>query len=107
VLNDGNGRMGILPTNLLLLQNGYLFTKISSHKKIIEKRKFDYYKALNDTQRSLKKDYENIYPWLKFFLEVVGEQKQRGNFYDLISPAMIKAVIQEFNAKLFKTTNNP
>jgi Fic family protein len=71
---DGNGRMSRLLTNLLLLQNGYLFTKISSHESIIEKRKADYYLALRKTQNSWKKENENIYPWLKFFLEVLKEQ---------------------------------
>ncbi len=71
---DGNGRMSRLLTNLLLLQNGYLFTKVSSHESIIEKRKGDYYLALRKTQNSWKKENENIYPWLKFFLEVLKEQ---------------------------------
>ena len=71
---DGNGRMSRLLTNLLLLQNGYLFTKASSHEKIIETRKADYYLALRKTQSSWKMDKENIYPWLKFFLEVVKDQ---------------------------------
>ena len=71
---DGNGRMSRLLTNLLLLQNGYLFTKVSSHESIIEKRKGDYYLSLRKTQNSWKKENENIYPWLKFFLEVLKEQ---------------------------------
>jgi len=71
---DGNGRMSRLLTNLLLLQNGYFFTTISSHESIIEKRKSDYYLSLRKTQNSWKKENENIYPWLKFFLEVIKEQ---------------------------------
>ena len=71
---DGNGRMSRLLTNLLLLQNGYLFTKVSSHESIIEKRKGDYYLSLRKTQNSWKKENENIYPWLKFFLEVLKKQ---------------------------------
>ena len=74
---DGNGRMSRLLTNLLLLQNGYIFTKKVSHEAIIEKRKTDYYRALNKTQSSWKREHENIYPWLRFFLEVVKEQSKQ------------------------------
>jgi Fic family protein len=74
--SDGNGRMSRLLTNLLLLQNGYNFIKKVSHEAIIEKRKSDYYLALRKTQNSWKQEHENIYPWLKFFLEIVKEQSE-------------------------------
>jgi Fic family protein len=56
---DGNGRTSRLLTNLMLLQ-GYLFTQIVSHEKIIETRKVDYYLALNKTQSTWKTDNEDI-----------------------------------------------
>lgn len=71
---DGNGRTSRLLTNLLLLQHGYLFTTISSHERIIEQQKVDYYLALNKTQNTWKSEQEDISSWLLFFLEVVKEQ---------------------------------
>ena len=71
---DGNGRTSRLLTNLMLLQQGYHFTTIVSHEKIIENHKVDYYLALNKTQTSWKKDAEDITPWLLFFLTVVKQQ---------------------------------
>ncbi len=71
---DGNGRTSRLLTNLMLLQQGYHFTTVVSHEKIIENHKADYYLALNKTQSSWKTDKENIAPWLLFFLNVVKLQ---------------------------------
>lgn len=74
---DGNGRASRLLTNLMLLQQGYHFTTIVSHEKIIETHKVDYYLALNKVQQSWKKDQENIAPWLLFFLNVVRLQAKQ------------------------------
>jgi Fic family protein len=71
---DGNGRISRLLTNLMLLKQGYQFTTIVSHEKIIENHKVDYYLALNKSQTSWKTQDENIAPWLLFFLNVVKEQ---------------------------------
>ena len=71
---DGNGRTSRLITNLMLLQQGYLFTSIVSHERIIESNKIDYYQALNRTQTTWKTESENIIPWLNFFLHVVKTQ---------------------------------
>lgn len=71
---DGNGRTSRLLTNLLLLQQGYMFTNLVSHEKLIEAQKADYYLALNKAQSSWKKDQENIYPWLTYFLSIVQQQ---------------------------------
>lgn len=74
---DGNGRTSRLLTNLMLLNQGYLFTQIVSHEKIIEANKADYYLALNKTQRTWKTDHEDIMPWLQFFLNVLREQSRQ------------------------------
>lgn len=74
---DGNGRTSRLLTNLMLLQNGYLFTAVVSHERLIEARKLDYYLALNKTQASWKSEKEDISPWLLFFLSVMKEQSQQ------------------------------
>lgn len=71
---DGNGRTSRLLTNLLLLQQGYMFTGLISHEKLIEARKADYYLALNKAQSSWKKDPENVFPWLVYFLSIVQQQ---------------------------------
>jgi Fic family protein len=74
---DGNGRTSRLLTNLMLLQEGYLFTSIVSHEKIIEANKVDYYLALNKTQASWKTKREDISPWLLFFLDVIKAQSDQ------------------------------
>ena len=71
---DGNGRTSRLLTNLMLLKYGYSFTQISSHEKIIEANKLDYYLALNKTQSTWKTDDEDISMWLLFFLKIVKQQ---------------------------------
>ena len=71
---DGNGRTSRLLTNLLLLQQGYRFTALVSHERLIEARKADYYLALNKTQSSWKSDNEDVFPWLVYFLEIVQTQ---------------------------------
>lgn len=71
---DGNGRTSRLLANLLLLQQGYEFTALVSHEKLIEARKAEYYLALRQTQASWKSDREDLYPWLRYFLEIVAAQ---------------------------------
>ncbi|MDG1286342.1 MAG: Fic family protein [Rickettsiales bacterium] len=71
---DGNGRTSRLLTNLLMLQQGYMFTGLISHEKLIEARKADYYLALNKAQSSWKSENENVYPWLSYFLSIVQQQ---------------------------------
>ena len=74
---DGNGRTSRLLTNLMLLQQGYLFAQIVSHEKIIESYKVDYYLALNKTQNTWKTEQEDITAWLQFFLRVIKEQSSQ------------------------------
>ena len=71
---DGNGRTSRLLTNLLLLQQGYLFTGLVSHEKLIEEKKADYYLALNKTQGTWKSETEDVYPWIEYFLGIVKTQ---------------------------------
>ena len=73
---DGNGRTSRLLTNLMLLQQGYQFTSLVSHEKLIEQRKGDYYLALNQTQKNWKTGGEDITPWLRFFLKIVHQQAE-------------------------------
>ena len=71
---DGNGRTSRLLTNLMLLQQGYQFTSVVSHEKLVEERKADYYLALNKTQKTWKSGQEDVSEWLLFFLNVVNKQ---------------------------------
>jgi len=73
---DGNGRTSRLLTNLMLLQQGYPFTSLVSHEKLIEQKKAEYYLALNQTQKSWKTDREDLTPWLLFFLKIVHQQAE-------------------------------
>ncbi|MFZ4116846.1 MAG: Fic family protein [Chthoniobacterales bacterium] len=74
---DGNGRTSRLLTNLMLLKQGYLFTQVFSHERIIEANKADYYVALNKTQRTWKTHSEDITPWLLFFLDTIKDQSRQ------------------------------
>jgi Fic family protein len=71
---DGNGRTSRLLTNLILLKDGYNFTRLVSHERLVEQRKADYYLALNKAQSSWKSDNEDISEWVRFFLEIVRGQ---------------------------------
>lgn len=71
---DGNWRMSRLLTNLLLLQQWYKFMPYISHESLIESRKVDYYVALWKSQQTWKTEKENIFPRIKFFLEIIKNQ---------------------------------
>lgn len=73
---DGNGRTSRVLTNLLLLQQGYMYMPYVSHEKLIEDNKPEYYLALRQSQKTLKTDNPNIVPWLDFFLTIVLKQSQ-------------------------------
>lgn len=71
---DGNGRTSRLLTNFLLLKDGYEFAQVISYEKLIEGNKADYYRALNQMQRSWKTEQEDVTPWLMFFLKTLSVQ---------------------------------
>ena len=72
---DGNGRLSRILTNLLLLRNGYTFTQYSSHERIVEANKNQYYLALRESQKNLKSLDEYSLIWMEFFLELLKKQK--------------------------------
>ena len=74
---DGNGRTSRLLSNLMLLQQGYEFTSVVSHEKLIEANKADYYLALNKTQKKWKTKKEDISLWLLFFLRIIQAQARQ------------------------------
>lgn len=73
---DGNGRLSRVLTIFLLLKAGYVYAPYSSMESIIEDNKNGYYKALRQTQITLKgkPDYD---PWFMFFLRTLQKQKIR------------------------------
>lgn len=74
---DGNGRCSRILTNLLLLKQGYDFTRVVSHEQLIEQNKADYYVALNQTQQTWKSGEENMIPWILFFLRIIFLQVEK------------------------------
>lgn len=97
---DGNGRTSRLLTNMLLLQQGYAFSALVSHEKLIEARKADYYLALNRTQSSWKTEREDIYPWLSYFLSIV--QAQANSALALIERDTIEDLLSEKQLALWQ-----
>ncbi len=73
---DGNGRLSRALTNLLLLKSGYVYVPYSSTESIIEDNKEGYYRALRQTQITLKSE-PNYEPWLMFVLKTLQKQKIR------------------------------
>ena len=72
---DGNGRLSRILTNLLMFRNGYRFAAYSSHERIVEANKENYYIALREAQQKLKSLEEFSLTWLEFFLELLKKQK--------------------------------
>ena len=74
---DGNGRLSRILTNLLLLQQGFVYMPYISHEKLVEDNKPEYYVALRQSQKTFGTDKENITPWLRFLFTILAEQSKR------------------------------
>lgn len=72
---DGNGRLSRILTNLMLLRKGYAFIQYSSHERIVETNKDNYYLALKTSQENLGSQKDFSTTWLDFFLEMLKKQK--------------------------------
>jgi Fic family protein len=72
---DGNGRLSRILTNLLLVRNGYTFAQYSSHERIVEANKDQYYQALRSSQQKLESLQDFSLTWAAFFLELLKKQK--------------------------------
>ena len=88
---DGNGRLSRILTNLLLLQQGYLFTPYVSQEKLIEDNKPDYYLSLRKSQKTMLTKKPDIKPWLDFFLTIILKQAQTA--IDLLSTENIERIL--------------
>ena len=97
---DGNGRISRVLTNLLLLQNGYLYMPYVSHEKLVEDNKTDYYLALRRSQKTFYSKNEDIIPWLEFFLTILLEQSQSA--IELLSKENIEKLLSEKQLAIWK-----
>ena len=59
----------------MLLQSGYDFIQYSSHERIVEANKDQYYLVLRESQKNLKSDSSFELSWAEFFLEMLVKQK--------------------------------
>ncbi|MBU0880355.1 Fic family protein [Patescibacteria group bacterium] len=90
---DGNGRVSRILTNLLLLQNGYLYMPYISHEKLIEDNKTEYYLALRRSQKTFHLKNETISSWLEFFFTILLQQSQSA--IGLLSKENIEKLLSE------------
>lgn len=97
---DGNGRLSRILTNLLLLKTGYAYIPYTSHEKIIEDNKPEYYLALRQSQTSFNTDQETIVPWLTFFLNVTLEQSRMA--LDLFSEENVEKLLSPRQLEVWK-----
>ena len=74
---DGNGRLSRVLTNMLLLQQGYLYMPYVSHEKIVKDNKPEYYVALRRSQKTFGTKDETIASWLEFFSTALVDQAKR------------------------------
>ena len=75
---DGNGRVSRILTTLLLLRFGYEYVPYSSLESIVEDNKDSYYKALRQTQKTLRgKGQTDWEKWILFFLKCLKKQKDK------------------------------
>ncbi len=97
---DGNGRMSRLLTNLLLLRAGYAFMPYTSHEKLIEDNKGEYYIALRRSQKERKSQGENALPWFEFFFSVLLKQSRFA--IELLSEEKTENLLSELQVKVLE-----
>lgn len=71
---DGNGRLSRLLTTLLLLRHEYKWAQYTSHEKVIEDNKENYYVCLRSAQSTFKNSQPNYEKWINFFLKTISIQ---------------------------------
>lgn len=101
---DGNGRISRVLTNLLLLQNGYLYMPYVSHEKLVEDNKTDYYLALRRSQKTFHTKNEDILPWLEFFFTILLQQSKFA--MELLSKENIEKLLSEKQLLVWKFFEN-
>jgi len=74
---DGNGRLSRILTTLLLLRFGYEYAPYASLESVVEDNKDLYYKALRQTQGTLRGKKTDWGKWVVFFLRSLKKQKDK------------------------------
>lgn len=74
---DGNGRLSRILTTLPLLRLGYEYVPYISLESIIVENKDLYYKALRQTQKTLREEKADWEKWCLFFLKCLKKQKDK------------------------------
>jgi Fic family protein len=75
---DGNGRLSRILTTLLLLRFGYEYVPYASLESIVEDNKDSYYRALRQTQKTLRAAEQTDWSkWILFFLKCLKKQKDK------------------------------
>lgn len=74
---DGNGRLSLILTTLLLLRLGYEYIPYISLESIIEENKDVYYKVLRQTQKTLREEEADWEKWCLFSLKCLRKQKDK------------------------------
>jgi Fic family protein len=74
---DGNGRLSRILTTLLLLRAGYAYVPYSSLESVIEQSKDGYYRALRQTQGTIRTVAPDWQPWVLYFLRALDQQMKR------------------------------
>ncbi len=73
---DGNGRLSRVLATLLLLQAGYRYVPYCSLERIIEESKDGYFRALRESQLTIRTAEENLDAWVRFFLRCLRKQQE-------------------------------
>lgn len=107
---EGNGRVGRLLANMMLLHSGCLVGKYVSVDSVIDKSLDDYYEALRASAVGWHENTNDYMPFLKYFLGVL-ERSYREFFTrteHVIAPAINKTerIKEVFNHKIGKVSKS-
>ncbi len=70
--NDGNGRLSMLLTLLLLYHAGHEIGRFISLEKLVEESKETYYESLERSTVGWEKSRHDLWPWLNYFLGILN-----------------------------------
>lgn len=73
--DDGNGRICRFMTNLLLVQQGYIYMPFYGLENLIRKNNENWEAALLETEKTLQEDEILWEPWIQMFLDTLYLQK--------------------------------
>ena len=83
--NDGNGRMSLLLTTLLLYRSGFYVGKYISLEAKIAKNKDLYYAALSRAQHGWHEGTEDVVPFIKYLLgTILASYKDFGDRFAIV-----------------------